>query len=296
MIQARELVERYLKERSTGWMPATQRNARRALAHFLAFLEGRALTRAAVLACVAHVQQAKTRLGRPWSPYSVLWVLGTLRRLLAWAVLRGLLLEDLSVLVPCPRIARLPRSLSEADAERLVEAGAGSGRRALSSRDRALIELLYGTGLRAAEAARLELHDVDLQGELLHVRQGKRLKDRVVPLGARLREALVAYLRDRPRREGPLFLTQAAQAMARTTVTSIVAAAAKRAGLAGPVSPHRLRHSCATHLLRNGASLPAIQKLLGHATLLSTEVYLQVDVSDLAAMIRKSHPRERRRR
>lgn len=276
-------------------MPATRKSAGEALDHFLAFVEERPLTRAAVLAYVAAVQQARTRTGQPWSPYSVSWALGALKRFLAWASRRGLLLEDLAALVPLPRIARLPRALSEADTWKLVEEGAGQERE-LSSRDRALLELLYGTGLRASEAARLELQDVDLQGATLHVRLGKRRKDRLVPLGVRVREALLAYLRDRPRRQGPLFLTRGGWAMSGQTVAGIVSAAAKRAGLAGPVSPHRLRHSCATHLLRHGAPLPVIQKLLGHETLLSTEVYLQVDVGDLALMLQRCHPRERRRR
>jgi site-specific recombinase XerD len=169
----------------------------------------------------------------------------------------------------------------------LIEKGA---RNAL---DRAVLELLYGAGLRAAELAALTVDDVDLGERIVYVRQGKGRKDRVVPFGERVRVALLAYLRSRPRAGGPIFLSAWGRPISSKTLGWLVQKAGERAGLKGPASPHRLRHSYATHLLRNGADVRHIQALLGHASLASTQIYLGLETADLARMLEKSHPRER---
>jgi integrase/recombinase XerD len=128
---------------------------------------------------------------------------------------------------------------------------------------------------------------------VLFVRQGKGSKDRVVPFGERVRQAIRVYLREeRPAWSGPLFLSTQRGALTREGLEALVTRAAQHAGILRPVSPHRLRHSYATHLLRHGAPLVAIQRLLGHASLVSTEIYLALETKDLARMVQKSHPRE----
>jgi site-specific recombinase XerD len=124
------------------------------------------------------------------------------------------------------------------------------------------------------------------------VREGKGRKGRLVPFGRKVKDALRAYLRERAAREGALFLTRSGRRMVRSALGDVVRHAGERAGLGRPVSPHRLRHSYATHLLRNGADIRHIQALLGHASLSSTQVYLGLDVTDLARMLERSHPRE----
>ncbi len=135
--------------------------------------------------------------------------------------------------------------------------------------------------------------DVDLAERVVYVRQGKGGKDRMVPFGERVRAAILAYLRERPRSAGPLFLTKRGFALRVGGLEELLWGAAERAGLERPASPHRLRHSYASHLLRNGASVRHIQVLMGHASLASTEVYLEVDTKDLRRMLERSHPRER---
>lgn len=181
----------------------------------------------------------------------------------------------------------LPRTLSESEVFELIEKGAKG------ARERAIFEVLYGTGLRASELIRLTPDDIDLLTGILYVRQGKGRKDRVVPFGERVKAAVLAYLRERPRKGGPLFLNARDGPLTVGTLETLVWSAGKRAGLARLASPHRLRHSYATHLLQGGADVRHIQVLLGHASLASTQVYLGVEVSDLARMLEKSHPRER---
>jgi len=174
-------------------------------------------------------------------------------------------------------------------ADRHCIGGRSSGRAG-----RALLELLYWTGLRASEALRLGIDDVDLCEGMLFVRQGKGGKDRVVPFGERVRQAVRVYLREeRPPCSGPPFLSIRQRALTREGLGVLVARAAGHAGIPRAISPHRLRHSHATYLLRHGAPLVATQALLGHASLVSTEVYLSLETKDLARMVRNSHPRER---
>lgn len=284
-----ELVEKYLEEKGLAWSQASERSARGALQYFLKYLcqSDGALLRESVLGYAAHVERLRTRQGRPFSPYSKAWLLRSLQGFLRFLHQRGHMVLDLAALLRLPKLKHLPRPLPEAEVMKLLESGPGSLN---AVRDRALLELLYGTGLRASEVARLEVQDVCFSERVVLVRQGKRRKDRVVPMGEHLAAALQDHLRGRAH-PGRLFLTQAGRPLGRATLTSMLRRAARRAGLSLPVSPHRLRHSYATHLLRNGAPILAIKTLLGHETLLSTEVYLEVEVDDLRHMLRRSHPR-----
>ena len=290
--RAAELIRRYLGERAPSWSASTLQHERKSLEDLLSFLDGRDLAREPVLAFAADVRERVTvRKGTPWAAASIAGVLGAVRRFLRWCFARGHLLQDTGALIVPPRVERLPRALSEADALRLLEAGLRPG--PLQVRDAAVLEVLYGTGLRGSELARLAVGDVDLAERLLLVRQGKGKKDRIVPFGEHVRAAILRYLREgRDERPGLLFVSVRGRQLDHCGVNAIVSQAGKRAGVTA--SAHRLRHSYATHLLRGGADIRAIQVLLGHASLCSTQVYLGVEVSDLARMIDRSHPRERK--
>jgi integrase/recombinase XerD len=197
------------------------------------------------------------------------------------------------------RRRRLPRSLSLSEVERLIEAANGTAPRSL--RDRALIELLYGGGLRVGEAVALERGDVDLDARIVRC-VGKGDKERVVPLGAQAVEALRRYLaRGRPfldRRHRPeIFLNAQGGALTRAGAFLIVRRLAAKAGLDPErVHPHLLRHSFATHLLEGGADLRSVQEMLGHADLGTTEIYTHVSDRRRRDAYFEAHPHARRAR
>jgi integrase/recombinase XerD len=197
------------------------------------------------------------------------------------------------------RRRRLPRSLSLGEVERLIEAANGTTPRSL--RDRALIELLYGGGLRVGEAVALRRGDVDLDTRLVRC-VGKGDKERVVPLGAQAVEALRRYLaRGRPyldrRHRSEIFLNAQGGALTRAGAFLIVRRLAATAGLDPErVHPHLLRHSFATHLLEGGADLRSVQEMLGHADLGTTEIYTHVSDRRRRDTYFQAHPHARRAR
>jgi integrase/recombinase XerD len=196
------------------------------------------------------------------------------------------------------RRRRLPRSLSLGEVERLIDAANGTTPRSL--RDRALVELLYGAGLRVSEAVGLERGAVDLEGRAVRC-IGKGDKERVVPLGSQAVESLRRYLaRGRPyldRRHRPeLFLNAQGGGLTRAGAFLILRRLAASAGLdPGRVHPHLLRHSFATHLLEGGADLRSVQELLGHADLGTTELYTHVSDRRRREAYFAAHPHARRR-
>jgi integrase/recombinase XerD len=197
------------------------------------------------------------------------------------------------------RQSRLPRTLSPAEAERLIEAAAGTTPRA--HRDRALVELLYGAGLRVSEAVGLAKADVDLENRIVRA-IGKGNKERVVPIGRPAVEAVRRYLsRGRPfldaRHRPELFLNARGGALTRAGAFLILRRLAAKAGLdAERVHPHLLRHSFATHLLEGGADLRSVQEMLGHADLATTEIYTHVSDRRRRELYFQAHPHARRRR
>ena len=186
--------------------------------------------------------------------------------------------------------------LSPEEAAALVSAPGTSTPQGL--RDRAMLELMYGSGLRVSELCGLELQALDLGEAMLRVR-GKGSKDRVVPVGSAAAAALAAYLRAgrpalvRPATGSAIFLSARGQPLSRKTFWVGVKAAARRAGIGKPVKPHLLRHAFATHLLAGGADLRSIQELLGHADIATTQVYTAVERAALAESHRRHHPRGR---
>ena len=195
---------------------------------------------------------------------------------------------------------RLPKALPLADVEAILEA-AGSAGTTLALRDRALLEVLYGTGARISEAVGLDVDDVD-RVEAAVVLRGKGGKERIVPIGSYALTAVDAYLtRARPElatvgtgeRAGALFLNARGGRLSRQSAWTVLAKAADRAGVTRDVSPHTLRHSFATHLLEGGADVRVVQELLGHASVTTTQIYTLVTVDNLREVFAVAHPRAR---
>lgn len=193
---------------------------------------------------------------------------------------------------------RLPKALSYDDVSALIE-NAGDLDTPEGLRDRALVELLYGTGTRVSEAVGLDVDDVDLAAMTLVV-TGKGDKQRLLPLGQFAADALSAYLvRGRPalaprgRGTPRLFVNSLGRPLSRQSAYGVLQQAAGRAGITAHVSPHTLRHSFATHLLQNGADVRVVQELLGHASVTTTQIYTMVTVDTLREVYATSHPRAR---
>jgi integrase/recombinase XerD len=193
---------------------------------------------------------------------------------------------------------RLPKAISVEEVERLLEA-AGSDQTPLAMRDRALLELLYGTGARISEAVGLAVDDLDRGSGLVRL-DGKGGNQRMVPVGSYAQRAVEAYLvRGRPSLSAAgkgtpaLFLNARGGRLSRQSAWSVLRSAAAKAGLTGEISPHTLRHSFATHLLDGGADVRVVQELLGHASVTTTQVYTLVTVDRLREVYATAHPRAR---
>lgn len=232
---------------------------------------------------------------RGLQPSSVGRRLSALRGFFRHLVREGAVERDPTEHVELPRLARpLPKALSRDAAQTLVEAPDTTQPRGV--RDRALLELLYATGVRASECLGLRLEDLNLAAGYV-VCMGKGRKQRLVPVGAQALAWLRTYLRDvRPRHtrrrdSGRLFVNPRGGPLSRQSLWAIVRAAAARAGIRGPVSPHVLRHSFASHLLEGGADLRAVQVMLGHADIATTQIYTHLPSSALRRMYRAFHPR-----
>jgi integrase/recombinase XerC len=224
--------------------------------------------------------------------------LSTLRSFFRWACREGHLEKNPAKGLPSPRVPKtLPRAMSLPDTERLL--GAEVEEAFVPERERALFELLYATGLRVSEAAGLDLSDVDFSSRLVRV-TGKGNRERIVPFGEAALEALRGYLpsRDALRhrltgRRGvePLFVNARGGRLTSRSMARLLKRRLRAAGLPAEISPHALRHTFATHLLQAGADLRAIQELLGHASLSTTQKYTHLDAARLAEVYRNAHPK-----
>jgi site-specific recombinase XerD len=274
-------IERFLA--GPALSEATRRAYRTDLRQFAAWLERRGTSLeevdVRVLAdWVADLGRARTT-GRRLAPATIGRKLAAVRALLR-SSLGAARVPDAS-LAP-RRTRRLPDAPRSAEVDDVLAGLEGDGPLAL--RNRALVELVYSAGLRAAEAIGLDLGDVDFEQELVHVREGKGAKDRVVPLGEEAAWWVARYLRDaRPQlargAEDALFLSTRGRRLDTSTLRRLVP------------HPHRLRHAFATHLLEGGADLRTIQELLGHSSLSTTQVYSHVDAKRLRRVYDSAHPR-----
>jgi integrase/recombinase XerD len=205
------------------------------------------------------------------------------------------LLPSLSLRHP-PR--KLPQILSAEDVRKLL--AQPDAAKPLGARDRAMLEILYASGLRVSELVTLQTSQVNFQGDYLVVK-GKGGKSRAVPFGRWARERLSDYLKNgrrallKGRSTAYLFVTRSAKPLTRQGFWKLIRAYALAAGIEKRVSPHTLRHSFATHLLEGGADLRSVQAMLGHADISTTQIYTHVDAARLKKVHREHHPRERRR-
>jgi integrase/recombinase XerD len=228
-------------------------------------------------------------------PRSSARLLTSLRRFYRWLVRENLVGEDPSALIDMPRLGRpLPKTLSEAQVEAILRAP--DVRDPLGLRDRAMLELLYATGLRVSELVGLKLHQVNLRQGLVQV-TGKGGRERLVPMGEEAQNWLQRYLREARsdllgrRQTDYIFPSRRAPRMTRQNFWHGLRRHSRKAGVAVELSPHTLRHAFATHLLNHGADLRVVQMLLGHSDLSTTQIYTHVARARLKSLHEQHHPR-----
>jgi integrase/recombinase XerD len=229
------------------------------------------------------------------APSSIRRAQSAVRTYFAFLIAEGAVDVDPTERLESPRMGRrLPDVLSREEVERLVDAPDEDAW--LHWRDRAILELLYASGMRVSELVELPLSALDLEEGFLTV-FGKGSKERLVPVGEPALRAVRRYLADvRPKLDqgggqGRVFLNARGAPLSRTSVWTLVKESARRAGITRKVSPHTLRHTFATHLLEGGADLAAVQELLGHADISTTQIYTHVDREYLRDVHRRFHPR-----
>ncbi|MBI1853080.1 MAG: site-specific tyrosine recombinase XerD [Planctomycetes bacterium] len=269
---------------------------RRDLGRFLAELDRRGLDPITLRGTDMVLDFLRSEKQRGQSVRSVARALAATRTFFRWLTLEGLIERDPTFTLEAPRVSRnLPTVLEPAEIERLIDSA--NPRTPEGLRDRALLEILYGCGLRASEAAGLRLDSIHTAYRYLRC-IGKGDRERVVPMSDASIVALESYLdRSRPallrdRTDGgALFLNRIGRPLGRGGVWRAVKAAARRIGLPKRSYPHLLRHSFATHLLAGGADIRSVQELLGHASVATTQMYTHLDRDRLRAVHRKFHPR-----
>lgn len=268
------------------------------LAQFVTFLEGRGFDSPAEVdpgqlrEFVYHLKQS----GRAAS--SIRRKLSAVRGYFGFLQAEGIIESDPSELLEGPKTGRrLPNILTPVEIERLLAAPEGDS--PLEIRDWAMLELMYATGVRISEIVSLRLRDLDLDERLVRVR-GKGAKERIVPFGRAALEALGKYLQDaRPTLsrasqkggEGVLFLARRGRPLTRKGAWDVVRRHVAAAGIRKRVTPHTLRHTFATHLLQGGADIAAVQEMLGHADISTTQIYTHLDRTYLSEVHRRYHPR-----
>ncbi|MEO9140060.1 MAG: site-specific tyrosine recombinase XerD [Jatrophihabitans sp.] len=275
---------------------------RRDLLRYVDFLDGRGTsTIADVDALTIGEFLAHLRSGDedhpPLSASSAARAVVAVRGLHRFALRDGLVEVDVSREIrPAAPPRRLPKAISVDDVESLLDA-AGYAQTSLAIRDRALLEVLYGTGARISEAVGLDIDDVDLVDATVLL-NGKGGKQRRVPLGSYASAAVSKYLMQaRPTLVGAgrgtprVFLNSRGGPLSRQSAWVVLRTAAERAGLRSDVSPHTLRHSFATHLMEGGADVRVVQELLGHASVTTTQIYTLVTVDTLREVYASAHPR-----
>jgi len=298
-----------------GRAPSTLEAYRRDLARYSSWLAGRGLPLADVREgdIVAFLSEVAGRIptadadapgqAAAPAPATVKRLAVTVRGLHRFLAVEHEGTADPGADVESPRVpSGLPKALDEDEVARLLDGITGD--RPVDRRDKAMLEVLYGTGLRAAELVGLSLADVDLDGGLLRA-FGKGRKERIVPLGRLARQALERWYDPGGRPElvprqwrhrgdaEAVFLNQRGSRLTRQGAWLVIKARADDVGLGGKVWPHVLRHSCATHMLERGADIRSVQELLGHASISTTQVYTRVTTERLRTVYEQAHPRAR---
>jgi len=307
------LIARFLEEvRVLGWSLRTLDSYRSHLRSFLAWLD--------VETDVEEIAAVAPEILHSYQTYLYTWTdgdgqglaiatqaarLSAVRSFFRHLVQSDVLLYDPASTLALPkRKGTLPRSvLTKQEVARLL--AAPDPTTPLGLRDRAMLEVLYSTGIRNAELRALKLYDLDLDRGLLRINEGKNARDRVVPLGRAACNYLREYLTEaRPRllkprgtdatTEQTVFLSRTGRPLLTLGVIHPIRKHARRAGIEKSITPHTLRHTFATHMLQGRADIRHIQAMLGHASVATTQIYTRVEVTDLKAVHRRCHPRERR--
>ena len=273
----------------------TLESYRRDIGQFGAWLAARggrgllAVAKADVLEYLGHRVNAKSRAR------TTARLLSSLKRFYRYAVREGRIEVDPTLTIAAPKLVRgLPKTLTEADVERLLIAPDTATD--LGLRDRAMLEVLYATGLRVSELVDLRVPQVSQDTGVVRV-MGKGAKERIVPLGEEALAWVARYLRSsranllRARASQALFVTARADRMTRQGFWHIIRRYARKAELAAPISPHVLRHAFATHLINHGADLRVVQLLLGHSDISTTQIYTHVARERLKQLHAQHHPR-----
>ena len=222
-------------------------------------------------------------------------MLSALRSFFDWTVLEGLRSDNPCDNVDSPKLGRyLPAVLSIEEVDRIIASTDSTTPKGI--RDRAILETLYGSGLRVSEAVSLHISDIYLKERFLRI-IGKGDKQRIVPIGGSEADAIEAYLQVREVPAGPeyddiLFLNRFGKNLSRVSMFKMIKEQAVAAGIFKDISPHTFRHSFATHLIENGADLRAVQEMLGHESILTTEIYTHIDSSTWQAAVLEHHPRK----
>ena len=278
-----------------GLSPRTVDSYRRDVERLVEFLTARGVRRPADAGAGELREFVYALKDRGLQPASIRRTLSAVRTYFGYLLGEGVVVADPTERVDLPRPwRRLPGVLTRAEVERILEAPDPADR--LYWRDRALLEFAYASGVRVSELTALKLRQLDLrEGHALVV--GKGAKERIVPVGRAAVQALTVYLRElrptltRAVANGAVFLNAQGSPLTRMGVWKILRKHVRRAGVRRRVTPHTLRHSFATHLLEGGADLAAVQELLGHADIATTQIYTHVEREYLRDVHRKYHPR-----
>ena len=293
--------------RRNAYGERTREEYPRLLLPFLAFLEKRnimdiaRIRREHLLAYHSQLINARKRDGSPYHASTLAVRLAALKTFFDFLLEEDFILSNPAASLKSPKVPQeIKREpLTEKEVHALLKAIPTNT--PLGYRDRAMAEVFYATGIRVTELSDLLVNDVHLQEKILVVRKGKGGRGRLVPLSTWAASYLKGYLKSvRPQFEKQasgqtLFINCRGWKMSRAGLCDILKAYGEKAGIERPVTPHVLRHTFATHLLRHGADIRAIQEMLGHAKITTTQAYTRIEISDLQAVHRRCHPRERYR-
>lgn len=287
--------ERYLRD-ERNYSPHTCSAYRRDLAEFATFLQKEGITDRQGLTRVDNLllRRALAELHRRCRRTTIARKLSAWRSFFRFLVREGLLTSNPADGLATPKLSSyLPKTLSVDEACTLMERDHRND--LLGLRDRAIVEMLYSCGLRISELTGLDVGDLDLQQNLVRV-LGKGRKERIVPVGHKARTAIIDYLEARgaPAEDEPLYLNARGGRLTPRSVQRNLKTRLIKAGILKDISPHALRHSFATHLLDGGADLRAIQELLGHSSLATTQRYTHVEIDRLLNVYRDAHPRAKK--
>jgi integrase/recombinase XerD len=292
------LEELQLHRYSNSLLSVTQRVLSRLFRHLEAegVTDVRSVNEVHLLHFIHELATTPTWKGTLPAPSSQNAYINALRRFFAFLEKKGTILTNPARFLPLQKIRALPRAvLTERQVERLIHTPVAST--PVGKRDQAILELLYGTAIRLSECGRLELADLDLQQTTLLIRNGKGMKDRMVPVPGRAVAALDQYLAEvrqeflHDPRESALLLSRVGTRLSTVSIGLLVRRYGEAVGV--KLSPHGLRHACATHLIRGGADIRHVQKLLGHRDIQTTAIYTGVALKDLQELVKRAHPLER---